>query len=41
MMMFCQDCGACVEPTYLTEDGERVRRACPECHSEEVRYATA
>ena len=42
MMMFCEDCGACVEPTYRTEDGgERLRRVCPQCRSEEVRYATA
>lgn len=41
MMMFCQDCGACVEPTYQAEDGEHVRRMCPDCHSREVRYATA
>ena len=42
VMMFCEDCGACVEPTYRTEDGEEhLRRVCPQCRSGEVRYATA
>ena len=40
MMLLCEACGACTDPTYRAEDGEHVRWSCPECGSEEVRYAT-